>query len=30
MYTPISAANFSKGWETINPLDNKNLKTFAP
>jgi lysophospholipase L1-like esterase len=30
MYSPLEVATFSKGWETINPLDYNNLKTFAP
>jgi lysophospholipase L1-like esterase len=30
MYSPLEMATFSKGWETINPLDDNNLKTFAP
>lgn len=30
MYSPLEVANFSKGWETINPLNYDNLKTFAP
>jgi lysophospholipase L1-like esterase len=30
MYSPLEVATFSKGWETINPLDYDNLKTFAP
>jgi lysophospholipase L1-like esterase len=30
MYSPLEVATFSKGWETINPLDYDNLKAFAP
>jgi GDSL-like Lipase/Acylhydrolase family len=30
MYSPLEVATFSKGWETINPLNFDNLKTFAP
>ncbi len=30
MYSPLEVATFSKGWETINPLNYSNLKTFAP
>ncbi len=30
MYAPSEVANFSKGWETVNPVNFSHLKAFAP